>query len=169
MTSSKGSSPKPASKRAGSPEVMEAPHTTAPKRRGSVRRSKPAVVSSSKWSCGPEGPSDLAKLKAPDMPRCTSKPSGGFSAAMPEKLNGTHKYLPRRNTGPTVAPSNRPGSQPRGQRRGLPMRSDNTWAPRIRDAKLWRVTSTSGNSGMGRIIGCRINRMVTNTESSCLH
>ncbi len=45
------------------------------------------------------------------------------------------------------------GSQPSGQRSGLPTRTAVTRAPRMRSAKLRRVTSTSGSSGMARAKG----------------
>ena len=50
---SNGSSPSPASSRAAIPVSSAGDHSTAPKRRGSVRRSVPRVVARSKWSCGP--------------------------------------------------------------------------------------------------------------------
>ena len=73
------------------------------------------------------------------MPRCISRPP--WSKA-------SHRYLPRRLTSPTVRPTSACGSTPIGQRSGLPTRTPVTRAPRIRSAKLSRVTSTSGSSGM---------------------
>ena len=45
------------------------------------------------------------------------------------------------------------GAQPSGHRNGAPRRTSRTCAPAMRSAKLRRVTSTSGNSGMAAIIG----------------
>ena len=52
---------------------------------------------------------------------------------------------PRRHVCPTIVSR----LTPSGQRSGLPTRTAVTRAPRIRSAKLSRVTSTSGSSGMG--------------------
>ena len=73
------------------------------------------------------------------MPKCSnSSPS----------LKSINKYLPRLRTPRTLRLSSVCGSAPSGQRKGLPSRTASMRAPAMRSAKLRRVTSTSGNSGM---------------------
>src|SRR5690349_15840502 len=73
------------------------------------------------------------------MPRCSSR--------MPSSRSSS-RYLPRRRTPCTVRPCSSWGSTPRGQRSGLPSRTSWMRAPAMRSAKLRRVTSTSGSSGI---------------------
>ena len=74
-------------------------------------------------------------------------PAFGMSSP-PLFSSGSHKYLPRLCTLPTRVPSRVSGSTPMGQRSGFPRRRPVTRAPWMALAKLRRVTSTSGNSGM---------------------
>ena len=101
------------------PSCSDGDQTTAPKRRGSVSRSVPRLVTRSKWSCGPGGPASGRSASEPDMPRCSSSPPGA-----PPPSSGSHRYLPRRATGPTEAPASCSGATPSGQRSGLPSRAE---------------------------------------------
>ena len=78
------------------------------------------------------------------MPRCSSSPP----VSWPALRKGSHRYLPRRATSPTSCSTSACGAMPSGQRSGLPSRTPVTRAPWMRSQKLWRVTSTSGNSGI---------------------
>src|SRR5438105_1319715 len=75
------------------------------------------------------------------MPRCISRTPSSMSI---------NSHLPRRRTCRTVRPTSFSGSIPSGQRKGLPLRTARIVAPAMRSAKLCRVTSTSGSSGIGR-------------------
>ena len=90
--------------------------------------------------------SPAPKESDPDMPRCINRPP---------RSSASQRYLPRRLTSPTRWPTMASGVLPSGQRSGLPTRTAVTRAPRIRSAKLSRVTSTSGSSGMGGWTGAR--------------
>src|SRR6218665_1160824 len=76
------------------------------------------------------------------MPRCNNKSPPLVSA---------NRYLPRLRRPSTCWPTRDMGSQPRGQRNGLPRATAWMRAPVIPSAKLRRVTSTSGNSGIYKI------------------
>src|SRR4051812_35853648 len=73
------------------------------------------------------------------MPRCNSSRP---------RSRSSNRYLPRRRTPRTVRPTRLSGATPSGQRSGLPRRAPSMRAPAMRSAKLRRVTSTSGSSGM---------------------
>src|SRR3990167_9569086 len=95
-------------------------------------------------------PGASARFSEPDMPRCSSRPpSGEGSSAGPASAIGIHRYLPRRCSRPMRRPISCCAGTPSGQRSGLPMRTPRTWACTSRSARLARVTSTSGSSGMG--------------------
>src|SRR5882672_1956151 len=145
---SKGSRPRPARSLAAMPSSRLSDHTTAPKRLGSVSRSVPRLVTRSKWSCVPATPGAGLKLSEPDMPRCIKMPPSSPASS----AKGNQRYLPRRVAPPTVRPTSCSGSTPKGQRRGFPSLTAVTRAPSMRSAKLWRVVSTSGSSGMQGII-----------------
>jgi hypothetical protein len=84
----------------------------------------------------------------PDMPRCSSRPPRAAVVV----CRGSHRYLPRRATSPTVQPASACGVTPSGQRKGLPSRAASTTAPRSGPAMPRRVTSTSGSSGMDHYV-----------------
>ena len=138
---SKGSTPKCASNFWASGALCEDAHTTAPKRRGSCKRKTPRSVTKSMWSCGPGASWRGAKFKLPDMPKCSSKSPSSRS---------NNRYLPLRRTPSTVRPTKLCGDTPKGQRKGLPMCMAKIRAWAMRSAKLRRVTSTSGSSGIRR-------------------
>ena len=82
------------------------------------------------------------------MPRCRSSRPCSISS---------NRYLPRRRNPTTCWPTSNCGSQPKGHRKGLPITTASIRAPVIALAKLRRVTSTSGNSGI-QTTGQRLNR-----------
>ena len=96
---------RPAAPAAWPPAPRRVPrdHTTAPKRRGSVRRSVPAVVTRSKWSCGPGA--EAACRAAPASPTCPGAAAGrraGRPARAAAAATGTCRAAaPRRRCAPT--------------------------------------------------------------------
>ena len=146
---SKGSGPSRCSNLAAGAACMPGDHTTAPNRRGSFSRRVPWLVTRSKWSWAPGGGGSASKASEPDMPRCINNPPS--RVAMPVAVNGSHRYLPRRSTGPTVLFARSPGGTPKGQRKGLPKRAEITRAPRNGVSIPRLVTSTSGSSGIASL------------------
>src|SRR5574337_1673948 len=151
---SKGSGPRPPSSPAAGSASIASDQTTAPKRRGSVRRNVPRLVTKSKWSCAPGAPGSAASDSEPDIPRCTSSPP---LRARGVPASGSQRYLPRRRGLPTTRPRIASGACPSGRRSGLPTRTASTRAPSRRSASDTRVTSTSGSSGMEGIIEAGAN------------
>jgi hypothetical protein len=111
--------PSEASNPAAGATSSPADQTTAPNRRGSVRRNSPREVSRSKWSCAPAGGGRLLKDSEPDMPRCISRPPACPASAAGSRSIGIHRYFPRRATGPMRAPTSDSGLQPSGHRSGF--------------------------------------------------
>ena len=126
---------------------------TTPRRRSGAGRSGAACrgrCARSKWSCGPGGGAGPAAPASPTCPGAAAARRGGGVGLASSK--GSHKYLPRRVTAPTVRPASSPGSRPAASAAACPGEADCTRAPRSGSSMPRRVTSTSGSSGMNHYV-----------------
>ena len=84
-----------------------------------------------------------------EMELRNSQPGQAYQLYLDAARRTQDAQLFRRAIGPTVRPiSLAAGSQPSGQRKGLPNRTPRIRAPCNGPSRLRRVTSTSGSSGM---------------------
>ena len=104
---SNGSAPSRGSSVAAGAACSEGDQTTAPKRRGSFRRSVPRSVTRSKWSCGPGAGACGQQRQRARHAQVQQQPAviAAVAGTAPPACSGSQRYLPRRVTSPTVRPT----------------------------------------------------------------